>query len=83
MKILIITFLIVSNAFGSDSNKSQTNYKYKDYDVIDLGAIEIKGQIIAPGDLTVKEKERKTFKRELLEKDNFDFENKRDIENLR
>lgn len=67
----------------TSSNKASTVYKYKEYEVIDLGSMEIKGQIIAPGDLTVNERERKVFKRSLLEKDNFDFENKREIENLR
>lgn len=58
-------------------------YKYKDYESIDLGSFDIKGEIIAPGDLTVSDRERKVFKRSLLEKQNFDFENKREIENLR
>ncbi len=58
-------------------------YKYKEYEVIDLGSMEIKGQIIAPGDLTVNERSRKIFERSLLEKSNFDYENKREIENLR
>lgn len=58
-------------------------YKYKDYEAIDLGSFDIKGEVIAPGDLTVNDRERKVFKRELLEKQNFDFENKREIENLR
>jgi hypothetical protein len=65
------------------NESKNTVYKYKEYEAIDLGSIEIKGQIIAPGDLTINERERKVFKRSLLEKYNFDFENKREIENLR
>ena len=65
------------------TESKNTVYKYKEYEAIDLGSIEIKGQIIAPGDLTINERERKVFKRSLLEKYNFDFENKREIENLR
>lgn len=65
------------------AEKKNTVYKYKEYEVIDLGSMEIKGQIIAPGDLTVNERERKVFKRSLLEKNNYDFENRREIENLR
>jgi len=63
--------------------KKDVVYKYKEYEMIDLGSLEIKGQIMAPGDLTVNERERSVFKRSLLEKTNFDFENKREIENLR
>lgn len=84
--ILIITFTLMSFAIHAEDkapDKKSTVYKYKEYEVIDLGSMEIKGQIIAPGDLTVNERERKVFKRSLLEKNNFDFENKREIENLR
>ncbi|MDO9183523.1 MAG: hypothetical protein Q7U04_14000 [Bacteriovorax sp.] len=87
MKTFLITTLIfMSFGISAQDNapeKKNTVYKYKEYEVIDLGSMEIKGQIIAPGDLTVNERERKVFKRSLLEKENFDFENKREIENLR
>jgi len=85
MKIIILTIALISmNAFAAEDSAGKTKvYKYKEYEVIDLGSMEIKGQIIAPGDLTVNERERKVFKRSLLEKTNFDFENKREIENLR
>ncbi len=85
MKIIILIIaLITMNAFAAEETAGKTKvYKYKEYEVIDLGSMEIKGQIIAPGDLTVNERERKVFKRSLLEKNNFDFENKREIENLR
>lgn len=78
--ILLASFS--SNLFAQEE-KRNVIYKYKEYEVIDLGSLEIKGQIMAPGDLTVNERERQTFKRSLLEKNNFDFENKREIENLR
>jgi len=82
MKILILLIIMISCSVKAEDKKN-TVYKYKEYEVIDLGSMEVKGQIIAPGDLTVNERERKTFKRSLLEKDNFDFENKREVENLR
>ena len=87
---LIAIFTLMSFGIHSEdtvpdkaASKPNTVYKYKEYEVIDLGSMEIKGQIIAPGDLTVNERERKVFKRSLLEKNNFDFENRREIENLR
>lgn len=83
--LAITTILLASfssNLFAQEE-KRNVIYKYKEYEVIDLGSLEIKGQIMAPGDLTVNERERQTFKRSLLEKNNFDFENKREIENLR
>ncbi len=86
-KILLITLGLISLISSVESQetteKKNVIYKYKEYEVIDLGSLEIKGQIMAPGDLTVNERERQVFKRSLLEKANFDFENKREIENLR
>lgn len=80
--LVLLTALFSFSAFAQDEKKNIV-YKYKEYEVIDLGSLEIKGQIMAPGDLTVNERERQTFKRSLLEKQNYDFENKREIENLR
>ncbi len=83
--ICIISLLSTLSLFAEEAKERKKTiiYKYKDYEAIDLGALEIKGKIIAPGDLTVSERERKVFKRELLEKRDFDFENKREIANLR
>lgn len=83
--IALITVFTVFNTAITCAQEEQKNvvYKYKEYEVIDLGSLEVKGQIMAPGDLTVSERERQSFKRSLLEKTNFDFENKREIENLR
>lgn len=85
MKILAFSFLtiLLSSGLMAQEEKKNTIYKYREYEAIDLGALEIKGQIMAPGDLTVNERERQSFKRSLLEKNNFDFENRREIENLR
>jgi len=85
MRILILLSLalISLSTFAQEEVKKNVIYKYKEYEVIDLGSLEIKGQIMAPGDLTVNERERQSFKRSLLEKNNFDFENRREIENLR
>jgi hypothetical protein len=87
MKTLLLILLVLTsfylNAQDKKNEKPITLYKYKEYEVIDLGSMEIKGQIVAPGDLTVNERERKVFERSLLEKNNFDYENKREIENLR
>lgn len=83
-KILIIVFTIIVTTVNAEESKgSDVVYKYKDYDVIDLGSLEVKGEIVAPGDLTVVERDKKEFDKRLLEKNNFDLEIKREIENLR
>ncbi len=81
--IIILIILSIIPCILSAQEKKNVVYKYKDYENIDLGSLEVKGEIIAPGDLTISDRERKVFKRALLEKQNFDMENKREIENLR
>lgn len=85
MKTIITTILLLnlSSLALAQDKKNDVVYKYKDYDVIDLGSLEVKGEIVAPGDLTVVEREKKDFDKRLLEKNNFDLEIKREIENLR
>lgn len=58
-------------AFPASAEKKVV-YKYKEYEKFDLGNLEIKGSIVAPGDLSVKERRRKVFERNLLNKKNFD-----------
>ena len=47
-------------------------YKYKQYEKFDLGDMEIKGEIVAPGDISVKERQRKVFHRNLYQREDFD-----------
>jgi hypothetical protein len=81
--ILTISLVTLSSYADDETTSKKTIFKYKEYEVIDLGSLEVKGQLVAPGDLTVNERARAVFQRSLLEKNNFDFENKREIENLR
>lgn len=80
MKFLIILTFICSTAASA---KEKVVYKYKQYEKFDLGDMEIKGSIVAPGDLSIKERRRKIFKRELYRRDNFDKQIITDIKYLR
>lgn len=85
MKLRII-FVFITIYFLSLSNsmaKEKIIYKYKEYEKFDLGDLEIKGSIIAPGDLSVKERRRKIFERELFNRDNFDKKMIQEIKFLR
>ena len=82
MRNLIILLLILS-PMTALAQKQKVIYKYKQYEKFDLGDMEIKGSIIAPGDLSVKERRRKVFKRNLMEKTNFDPLIIQDIKYLR
>ncbi|MCR9204306.1 MAG: hypothetical protein NXH75_07005 [Halobacteriovoraceae bacterium] len=85
LKIFIIMSCLfnLGNAWAEPKVKSKVIIKYKQYESFDLGNLEIKGKIIAPGDLSVKERQRKRFSRPLFERDEFDPEVREDIQNLR
>jgi hypothetical protein len=57
--------------------------KYKQYESFDLGNLEIEGKVIAPGDISVKERQRKKFYRDLYVREDFNPEIFKDIDNLR
>lgn len=79
MKATII-FLMTLSINAADKN---IIVEYKKYESFDLGNLEVKGQILAPGDLSVKERDRKVFERSLYERYEFNRESKQDIRNLR
>lgn len=79
MKIFFIILLIPLNLWGNE----KVIYKYKQYEKFDLGDMEIKGSIVAPGDLTVKERRRKFFSRKLFKRIDFNKETLNDIQYLR
>ena len=70
--ILILIAFLSSTSSLQAQTKKKVVYKYKEYEKFDLGDLEIKGSIIAPGDISVKERRRKVFERDLLNRDNFD-----------
>ncbi len=82
MKFLTLTLglLFVSQAFAE---KEQVIYQYKKYEKFDLGNLEVKGQLIAPGDISVRERERKRFEMDLYTRQDFEPFIKKDIESLR
>lgn len=58
-------------------------YQYKKYERIDLGDLEVKGDVLAPGDITIMERDRARFQRELFDKPDFNQEMRFVILNLR
>ncbi|CBW26248.1 putative exported protein [Halobacteriovorax marinus SJ] len=79
MRVLIILLL----SFSTYANDKNVIVEYKKYESFDLGNLEVKGQLLAPGDLSVKERDRKVFERALYEKFDFNEESIKDIRNLR
>lgn len=81
--ILIVAMAFTAQAIAQEKQGKNVVIKYKKYESFDLGNLEIEGKIIAPGDLSVKERSRRTFNRPLFERDDFDPEVRADIQNLR
>jgi hypothetical protein len=78
---LILSLLFV--ALPVFSNEQKVIYEYKKYEKFDLGNLEVKGQIIAPGDISVRERERRRFELDLFNRRNFDGFLRKDLESLR
>jgi hypothetical protein len=72
MNKIIILIIALSCTFSTWAQTKKVIYKYKEYEKFDLGDLEIKGSVIAPGDISVKERRRKVFERDLLHRDDFD-----------
>jgi hypothetical protein len=78
--LLLLGGLFSLHAFAEES---KVIYQYKKYEKFDLGNLEVKGQLIAPGDISVRERERKRFEMDLYNRKDFDGFIKKDIGSLR
>lgn len=87
MKYLALSLglFFLSPAFAQEAPPTEPKviYQYKKYEKFDLGNLEVKGQLIAPGDISVRERERKRFELDLYTRKNFDTFQKKDVESLR
>jgi hypothetical protein len=82
MKILVFIagLYFMGEAYGEDQ---QIIYQYKKYEKFDLGNLEVKGELIAPGDISVRERDRRRFELDLYTRKDFDAFIKKDVESLR
>lgn len=80
---LSLLFAIVAIAQDAPKTEAKVIYQYKKYEKFDLGNLEVKGQLIAPGDISVRERERKRFELDLYTRKHFEPFQKKDIESLR
>lgn len=82
MKFLtfFIGLCMICDAYGEDQ---KVIYQYKKYEKFDLGNLEVKGQLIAPGDISVRERERRRFELDLFSRKDFDAFIKKDVGSLR
>jgi len=83
MRLLIICAYIFMMPIAYGQEDQKVIYQYKKYEKFDLGNLEVKGQLIAPGDISVRERERRRFEIDLYVRENFDSLIKSDMESLR
>lgn len=87
MKTIIFSLgiLLLTPAIAQEAPPTEQKviYQYKKYEKFDLGNLEVKGQLIAPGDISVRERERKRFELDLYTRKNFDSFQRKDIDSLR
>lgn len=69
-KFLIVAILFINTSFA----KERVKIKYKKFEKFDLGDMEIEGEIVAPGDLTVRERKTRFFERDLYDREEYDKE---------
>lgn len=85
MKIRVLFIFIPLISFGCNyswaqgkepnrSGKSNVQYEYKKFERIDFEALSIQGNVITPGDLSVKYKQRRKFKTRFPVREDFDEE---------
>ncbi len=79
-KLLAVALMLTSFSAFAEEN---VIYQYKKYEKFDLGDLEVKGQLIAPGDLSVRERERRRFELDLYNRTDFDPNIKHDLQTLR
>ena len=81
---LVIALMTPAIANGESSKgKENVVYKYKQYEFIDLSNMKVNGRLAAPGDISVKKRERRHFKRQLFNRKHFKRNMVRDIKTLR
>ncbi|MCB9092130.1 MAG: hypothetical protein H6620_06175 [Halobacteriovoraceae bacterium] len=78
-----LTVLLMFLSVSAVKSQEKIIYKYEKHQKVDLGDLQIKGKVLAPGDITISERERKRFRRELYDRREWDQEVRIDILNMR
>lgn len=84
MKWFLAMLVTMELSLAQDKNNDpNVNYEYKKYESIDLGDLEIKGNLVSPTDISVRSRRRKSFSRRLYNRTEFDEVKKEDVTSLR
>ena len=82
--IFLITIFITLpfQLIARSGKKAEIEYSYKKKEVFDFGEMTIRGQVITPGDLSIRGGKRKLFRSEFTVRKNFDPEVSSDLHQI-
>lgn len=85
MRSLIFLFIVMSvQVFGQDAPADPSvNYEYKKYQKFDLGNLSIKGNILTPGDVSVRDRLPSSITHDVYDRKNFNDHMDKDIQDIR
>ncbi len=83
MKLIIMMIVLFISQGLKAEVREQVIYEYKKYEKFDLGNLEVKGELIAPGDISIRERNRKRFSSDFYVRDSFKPQILEDIKSLR
>jgi hypothetical protein len=81
--LFILSYFLIRTGIAQTTSSPKVIIQYKKNEFIDLGNLEIKGEILAPGDISVMERKKMRVKSHLFTRPNFSKEIKNDIYYLR
>jgi hypothetical protein len=79
MKIFSFILLLTTCVWAQEKKEI---YQYKKYEKFDLGNLEVQGELLAPGDISVQERERQRLELDLYHRKDSEDLAKKDLENL-
>lgn len=85
MKSLFLLLIIFSTTVWAQDapNDPSVNYEYKKYQKFDLGNLSIKGNILTPGDVSVRDRLPSSITHDVYDRKNFNDHMDKDIQDIR
>ena len=84
ISFLILFLIIYFNLFAQNPPVDPSvNYEYKKYQKFDLGNLSIKGNILTPGDVSVRDRLPSSITHDVYDRKNFNDYMDKDIQDIR
>ena len=84
MKFLLCLFLLwIPTGEVFSRQKEGAKKKYKKYEYLDLGKLQVEGSFVAPSDIFIQERAKKNITQRLYRRKNFKDEIRRDVLDIR